>query len=279
MRQLAIAAVGAALLTGGFAVAQEAAKPPAAAAGPAPRPKPAGYLKPEKPFDATAFLPPYPAKGSAAEAYDIAAWRESLKGENSPRWKQALADDPVGLKDGLTQFQCAMGVTLNKENAPTLMTILGKSQLDTHWAVEKAKAHFKRPRPFADDPKAPTCLPIAPESRNKVSTAYPGGHSTLGMTWGLILAELAPDRSQQVMDRVRDYSHSRLVCGIHYPSDLEAGHMLGSGLVARLHAEPAFRADMDKARAEVAAARRAAAAPPAACAAAVQASRGGPGAP
>jgi acid phosphatase (class A) len=194
-----------------------------------------------------------------------------LKGEGSPRWKQALADDPTGLKDGLTQFQCALGVTLTKDNAPTLMTLLGKSQLDTHWAVDKAKAHFKRPRPFADDPAAPTCMPIKPEMRAKVSTAYPGGHSTLGMTWGLILAELAPDRSTRIMDRVRDYSHSRLACGIHFPSDLEAGHMLGAGLVARLHAEPAFRADLDKARVEVAAARAANTAAPAACSAQVQA--------
>ena len=112
-----------------------------------------------------------------------------------------------------------------------------------------------------------------------MSTAYPGGHSALGMTWGLILAELAPDRSPQIMDRVRDYSHSRLVCAIHFPSDLEAGHMLGAGLVARLHADPAFRADMEKARAEVAAARAANTAPPAACGGAVQAGRGAQSAP
>ena len=277
MRRLMTAAAAAALLTGGLAVAQEAGKPAAApaqgapAAKPAPKPKPSGYLKADQPFDGTAFLPPYPAKGSAAEAYDIAAWRESLKGVDTPRWKQAIADDPVGLKDGLTQFQCALGVTLNKDNAPTLMTLLGKAQLDTHWAVEKAKAHFKRPRPFADDPQAPLCLKVPPESRSKVSTAYPGGHSTLGMTWGLILAELAPDRSQQMMDRVRDYSHSRLVCGIPFPRDLEAGHMLGAGLVARLHGEPEFRADMEKARSEIAGARRVSTAPPAACGGAVQA--------
>jgi acid phosphatase (class A) len=272
VRNFITAAVAAALLTGGLALAQEAAKPaapgakPAAqAAAPAPRPKPAGYLPADQPFDGAAFLPPYPAKGSPAEAADIAAWREALKGEGTPRWKQATADDPVGLQDGLTQFQCALGATLNQQNAPTLMSILGKAQFDAHWAIEKSKAHFKRARPFADDPKAPLCLAIPPEARAKASTAYPGGHSTLGMTWGLILAELAPDRSTRIMDRVRDYSHSRLVCGLHFPSDLEAGHMLGAGLVARLHAEPAFRADMDKARAEVSAARRTAA-PPAGCA-------------
>ena len=272
MRVLTIAAASAALLAGGLAVAQDAAKPaPAAtavqtpAAPAAPRPKAAGYLNPDQPVDGTRFLPPYPAKGSAAEVADIAAYREALKLENTPRWKQATADDPVGMKDGLTQFQCALGATLTRDTAPTLMKVLGKSQLDAHWAIEKSKAHFKRPRPFADDPKAPICLPIPPEARAKASTAYPSGHSTLGMTWGLILAEVAPTRSAEVMNRVRDYSHSRLVCGLHFPADLEAGHMLGAAVVARLHAEPEFRADLDKARTEVAAAMAATKAPPGAC--------------
>ena len=142
----------------------------------------------------------------------------------------------------------------------------------------KAKARFRRPRPFADDPNAAICVPIPPEMRARVSTSYPGGHAALGMTWGPILAELAPDRSSQVMERVRDFSQSRLACGLHFPSDLEAGHMLGAGLVARLHADPAFRADMETARAEVAVARAASRAPPAACAAA-QAGRGAQSAP
>ena len=269
MRTLTVAAACAALLAGGLAVAQDAAKPAPAPAA-APRAKPAGYLNPEQPVDGTRFLPPFPAKGTPAEIADVAAYREALKAENTPRWKQAAADDPVGLKSGLTQFQCALGATLTKDNAPTLMTLLGKSQFDAHWAIEKSKAHFKRARPFAEDPKAPLCLPIPPEARAKASTAYPSGHSTLGMTWGLILAELAPQRAPEVMSRVRDYSHSRLVCGLHFPSDLEAGHMLGSAVVARLHGEPAFRADMDKARAEVAAAMAATKAPPAACGAAAE---------
>jgi acid phosphatase (class A) len=246
-----------------------AAEPKAAAGQPAaPKIKPSGYLPATEPFDGTTFLPPYPSKGSAAEVYDIATWRESLKGENSPRWKQAVEDDPVGLKAGLTQFQCALGVTLNADNAPNLMRLLGKAQLDTHWAVDRAKAHFKRPRPFAEEPDAPICLAVPKEMRSKVSTAYPGGHSTLGMTWGLILTELAPDRSGQIMSRVRDYSHSRLVCGLHFPSDLEAGHMLGAGLVARLRAEPEFRKDLDLARAEIVRARQGSSAPPAQCRAA-----------
>jgi len=263
------------LLTGSLAYAHEAqqvepqtGKAPdrPAAHRSTPRPKPSGYLEANRPFDGTKFLPPFPAAGSAAEAYDIAAWREALKGENSVRWKQAVADDATGLAQGLTQFQCAVGASLNAANAPALMQLLGKVQLDSHWAVDSAKAHFGRPRPFANAPEAPICLNVPTAMRSKVATAYPGGHSTLGMAWGLVMTELAPDRGEQIMRRVRDYSESRLVCGIHYPSDLEAGHTLASGLIARLHAEPQFRADMEVARVEVARARKVTTGAPASCA-------------
>ena len=45
-------------------------------------------------------------------------------------------------------------------------------------------------------------------------------------------------------------------CGVHYPSDVEAGRTVGAALVARLHAEPQFLADMAAAKAELATAER-----------------------
>jgi acid phosphatase (class A) len=175
----------------------------------------------------------------------------------------------VSLRDGLTVFRCAVGVTLDRANAPRLMTLLAKTQINTGQAVEATKNRFRRPRPYAGrEAQARTCLAgVTPDQLRRGSTSYPGGHSSLGMAWGLILAELAPDRTGEIMSRVQDFSYSRLVCGIHYPSDLAAGETLGAALVARLHADPAFRADLEAARAEIAAVRRAQTAPPAACAA------------
>ena len=70
------------------------------------------------------------------------------------------------------------------------------------------------------------------------------------------------------MIRARAYGESRVVCGVHTPSAVEAGRLTAAAVVAALHASDEFRADMDAARAEVAAARTAGrTAEPAACAA------------
>ena len=60
------------------------------------------------------------------------------------------------------------------------------------------------------------------------------------------------------------FGESRLVCGVHNMSAVEAGRTNGSVLAAELHGSPEFRADLDAARTEIAAARRAGPAPDAA---------------
>jgi hypothetical protein len=99
------------------------------------------------------------------------------------------------------------------------------------------------------------------------SASYPSGHSTLSWAWGLILAEIVPDRATEILMRAREIGDSRIICGVHYLSDVEEGRTNGSILVAALHASPEFKADLEKARAEIIAARAAPHASPAGCAA------------
>jgi acid phosphatase (class A) len=125
--------------------------------------------------------------------------------------------------------------------------------------IDPAKDHYARPRPFVRL-KGNICVPRT-DGLVK-SGSYPSGHSTASWAWGLIFAELAPDRATEILSRARAYSESRVVCGVHYPSDIAAGRLNGSALFGALQASPEFRADMETARTEVAAARAAGAARP-----------------
>jgi len=44
-----------------------------------------------------------------------------------------------------------------------------------------------------------------------------------------------------------------LVCNVHWQSDVLEGQMVAAAVVARLHAESAFRSDVEAARIEIAA--------------------------
>lgn len=212
-----------------------------------------GYLAAGEGVDGVRLLPPPPAPASGRQADDTAIFAATRALQGQPRWDLAAHDADLRTDQVLGDFACALGVSLDEHNAPTVVTLLRRSGLDGRAAVDPPKDHYARPRPYQVT-DAPTCVPKSDALAK--SASYPSGHAAVSWAWGLILAELAPDRASDVLMRARSIGESRIVCGVHYLSDVEAGRDLGAALVARLHADPAFRADLDKARAEVEAARQ-----------------------
>jgi acid phosphatase (class A) len=235
----------------------------AAAAPAAPH---AGYLAPDAAPDTIRILPPAPAAGSSRDEADRAVYRQTRAMKDSPRWAAAHAD--IDQKAILQDMACAVGADLTPAAAPRLNALLQRLGPDVSRAVNRPKDHYGRKRPYlADD--GPIC--DARTDALAASPDYPSGHATWGWTVGLILAELAPDRATDILVRARAYGESRIVCGVHTLSAVEAGRTNASALVATLHGSPDFRADLEAARREVAAARRAGPAPgAAACAAQAQ---------
>jgi acid phosphatase (class A) len=119
--------------------------------------------------------------------------------------------------------------------------------------VAEPKRAFDRPRPFVGH-DGPTCQPATAALAHEPD--YPSGHATLGWAFALILAELDPPRATEILERGRAFGESRVVCGVHTVSAVQAGFVNGSAWVAALHSSAAFRADMDAARLELAAAAK-----------------------
>jgi acid phosphatase (class A) len=223
-----------------------------------------GYLSTGEAPDTLRILPPPPKAGSAREAADVAVFKATRALAGTPRWSLATGD--ADLSQGPAFFSCAIGLKLDPASAPALSTVFRKVAYDTRPVVDPPKNHFARPRPYTapDALTAPVCVEKS-EGLTK-NPSYPSGHSSLSWTWGLIMAELAPDRATEVLARARSIGESRVVCGVHYVSDVEAGRVTGASLVAALHANAAFRVEMDRAHAELAALRAAPHAAPSDCA-------------
>jgi acid phosphatase (class A) len=88
-----------------------------------------------------------------------------------------------------------------------------------------------------------------------IDGSYPSGHTAIGWGWALILSEIAPDRTDALAARGRAFGQSRVVCNVHWKSDVIEGRFMGAVTLARLRADPAFRADLEVAEAELAAVR------------------------
>ena len=100
----------------------------------------------------------------------------------------------------------------------------------------------------------PTCTP-EDEAELRGNGSYPSGHTAIGWLWALVLAQAVPERTDALLARGRSYGESRLVCNVHWNSDILQGRFMGSGTFARLQSDPVYQADMAAAKVELAAAR------------------------
>lgn len=225
------------------------------AAGSAPAEPPRGYLGEAGP-DTIAILPPAPIAGSTRYEADRTMFLATRRLKDTPRWK--LAQDDVDQKLILKDMACALGVELTPRNAPKTTALVTKIGPDVGRATNRPKEFYNRQRPYLVD-EGPIC--VERTGALAASADYPSGHTTWGWTVGLILAELAPDRAVPIFNRARAYGESRLVCGVHNMSAVEAGRTNASIVVAALHGSAEFRKDLEAARKEVAVARKAGPAP------------------
>lgn len=216
---------------------------------------PDGYLPRSAIPDSLGLVPPPPQAGSAAFANDEAVHAAAALLRGSARWQQAVEDANLDFPRAAGTFSCALGIPVNAKDTPRLLMLLRRTLIDAARAPEAAKKHYQRPRPFMFHQES-TCTPDD-EAALSTNGSYPSGHTSIGWAWALILTTAAPERSEQILARGRSYGESRLVCNVHWQSDVLAGRFVGAGIVARLHADPQFRADLAAATAEIAAARAA----------------------
>lgn len=212
-----------------------------------------GYLPKESLPDSLALLPPPPAKGTAALAADQEAYRSTRSLQGTPRWTQAAQDAVLKFPEAVNAFACAIGIPIDESRTPRLYQLMRRTFTDGAMATYAAKNHYQRQRPFMEFNDA-TCYPQDDESLRK-DGSYPSGHTAIGWTWALVLAELEPGRQNEILKRGYEFGQSRVICGAHWQSDVNEGRVIAAATVARLHGDATFVADMRKARKDIAAAR------------------------
>lgn len=194
--------------------------------------------------DATIFLPPPP---EANGAYELAE-RNIVRGPwSTERRAQAVEDNAI---DPSAAFDSVLGSNFTAQNFPATFALLTRAGRAAGYAGDPVKFLYQRSRPFVSDSRITPCIPD--DERLRASFSYPSGHAALGFGWALVLAELIPSHADAIVARGRDFTWSRVVCGVHYPSDVEAGRTVAAAAIARLHADPDFQRELAAARTELA---------------------------
>ncbi|MBD5204356.1 MAG: phosphatase PAP2 family protein [Bacteroidales bacterium] len=202
------------------------------------------------------LLPPPPDAGSIQFMYDKARyeWGKSLR--KTERGEQAFQDARVG-GDGVPRaFSEAFGIDITKDGTPEIYRlVVGMREDAGDLSTRAAKDHYNRTRPFAWFDEM-TCNP---EQQEELSTngSYPSGHTAIGWATALVLSEINPDRIDEILERGFQMGESRVICGYHFQSDVDAGRIVAAGAVAALHSDEGFNKQLEKAKKEFAGLKKA----------------------
>ena len=82
--------------------------------------------------------------------------------------------------------------------------------------------------------------------------SYPSARGAVGWAYALALAELRPDRADEILQRGREFGQSRVICDQEWASDVEAGRTIAAVMIGRLESNAGYTADLAAARKEVA---------------------------
>ena len=208
------------------------------------------YLTQEQAPDSLHLLPPPPAFNSIDFLRDKAMydWGKSMR--NTERGKQAYLDADSSKNNVTKQFSTAFGYDISIDSSPEIYKLITTMKEDAgDLATRSAKQYYNRIRPFSFF-NEPTCRP---EDEKTLSTngSYPSGHTTMGFAIALVLAEINPARQNEILKRGYEVGESRVICGYHWQSDIDAARVMAAAVVAQLHTNSAFIEQLAKAKAEL----------------------------
>lgn len=140
-----------------------------------------------------------------------------------------------------------LGPWFTRQNLPKTAGILGEVTKATDKVKEDAKKQWKRPRPYQRSAK------IAPVvGKPGDAGCYPSGHTYGVAVADFVLAAAFPEQAGKFDDMTHRVMWGRIVGGVHYPSDTEAGRLLAKDVVEKLLQTPEMRQAIETIRGEAA---------------------------
>ncbi|MBR1834435.1 MAG: phosphatase PAP2 family protein [Bacteroidales bacterium] len=199
--------------------------------------------------DAGIYLPAPPDTNNQLFIDDFQQWLWGKSVRHTPRGQQASWESMYSVDRMCGIYSEALGFLVSKETTPAIYRLIVRGERAAAQAVRKAKRKYMRRRPFARMNEH-VAGAFDNEENLRGNGSYPSGHTSLGWTTALMLAQMAPELQDTILRRGWEYGESRVIVGAHWQSDVDAARLAASACVARVQTIPEYRADLAAARAE-----------------------------
>jgi acid phosphatase (class A) len=220
--------------------AQQENIPTAAVAPKAPR---AAYYIDATLLNLGLLLPEPPALDSAKNKAELAELHKIEQARTPEQVAKAKADED---EEDIFVFKDVFGAGFTAEALPLTAALGQHVKNEQGVAGGELKRYYQRPRPYQTDA---TLHPVC--EVKTVHDSYPSGHALTGYLEAFTLVELAPEKRAEILSRADDYARNREVCGVHYPSDVEASRKAAYAVFGYMLGTPRFQRDLAAAREEM----------------------------
>lgn len=181
--------------------------------------------------------------GSPELAQELDVMHQVEKNRTASQIKKAIADDA---DESIFLFSTVLGTQFNATALPLTASLSTKILSDSGWVGSSAKNKFLRPHPYHAD-KA--LKPVCPTKERFDS--YPSGHTLAGYMQALVLIDIIPEKSDAILQRATEFAHHRVVCGVNYPSDLDASRLLAYSAYAVIRNQAGYIQELAAVKKEV----------------------------
>ena len=189
--------------------------------------------------DLTKILAPPPDFNSDQQARDLADVIEAQRVRTAQQAERAVADDDLSI------FRIAgevLGPNFTENNLPKMTNFVRRFATDVRTLYFAANGFWHRPRPFRVSPEV-RAIGHRPESGS-----YPSGHAIRGYLVAIILSNMVPEKREALFARGREYGMSRVVAGVHFPTDMQAGQMAATAMAVAFMQNASFMKDFGEAK-------------------------------
>lgn len=193
-----------------------------------------------------AGLPPPPADDSPAGLADLETVLQVQADRTSAQEARAQRVAP---HTPFLMGSAVLGAWFTPEHLPRTAALLQAVWKQTNEVTGALKKQWSRPRPSARDSRVHPCVTVPNDN------SYPSGHSTNATVWAAVLGAAFPEHAAGFDAQAHETMWGRVIGGAHFPSDTQAGRILGENIAREMLGSAAMPAALAEMRAEVAAYR------------------------
>ena len=199
------------------------------------------YLSRDK-VDLLKLLAPPPDPQSEAQKRDLAAVLEVQRTRTPALIARAEADNVLSI----FRYNDVLGPNFTADRLPVTAAFFTRMHADARTVLNATKEAWNRPRPFNVSAEV---IPLGEKPRTNF--AYPSGTTIFGSLTAIFLANMVPEKRAELFARGVEFSANRVVLGVHYPTDIEAGRIAAAVMAAAFLQNPTFMTDFEGERSEL----------------------------